>query len=77
MKKMIAVLSIAGLLSACNNSGSSTGQKLDSLGDKLENSAKRIADSVEEKGERLKNKIEDRFDNDSNDREVDSIKKAS
>lgn len=77
MKKMIGVLSIAGFLSACDDNGSSTGQKLDSLGNKIENSAERIADSVEEKGRRLKDRIEDRFDNDSNDRKEDTIKKTN
>jgi ABC-type hemin transport system substrate-binding protein len=72
--KKLWVLGLAGFLFACDNNGSSTESKLDSLGEKIERKAEQLADSVEEKGERLKEKIENRLDKDSNDRKKDTVK---
>jgi len=74
MKKMFLILGLAGFLAACDNNGSSTENKLDSLGDKIENKSEQVWDSTKEKAKDLKNKIEERLDNDSTGRKEDTVK---
>ena len=47
---------------ACNNSGSSTKVKLDSIGKKFDSSANRIWDSTKEKAKDIKNNIENKLE---------------
>jgi hypothetical protein len=75
MKKMICVFGIAGFLVACDNNGVSTENKLDSIGNKIENKAEQVWDSTKAEAKELKDKVEDRLDNDSNDRKKDTLKK--
>ena len=62
MKKAGFVFLIAGFLVACDNSGSSTKSKMDSLGKKFDSSAERIWDSTKEKARELKENIENKLD---------------
>lgn len=73
MKKMISVLALAFLMS-CDNSGGSTEQKLDSLGEKLQNSAERTFDSAKEKAKDLKEKVEGRLEDRDSLNRKDSLK---
>jgi len=77
MKRMICVLGIAGWLVACDNNGTSTQQKLDSIGERLENTAERTWDSTKEKARDLKERIEDRLeDRDTSKRKNDTLNKS-
>ena len=73
MKKFLALLLVSGLLTACNENGSSTERKLDSLGDKIDTTAEKLWDSTKEKAKDVRDNIEERLDRDSSDR--DSTKK--
>jgi hypothetical protein len=62
MKKTGLVILMAGVMMACNNSGSSTKVKLDSIGKKFDSSANRVWDSTKEKAKGIKEKIENKLD---------------
>lgn len=73
MKKLFGVLAVAGLLAACDNDGKSTGEKIDSLGERFERKAEQVWDSTKstasevwdstkEKARDIKNNVEERLD---------------
>jgi hypothetical protein len=62
MKKIGSVILMVGAMMACNNSGSSTKVKLDSIGKKFDSSANRIWDSTKEKAKDIKNNIENKLE---------------
>ena len=68
MKKFLGVLIVAGLLTACNENGGSTEDKLDSLGKKIDTTAERIWDSTKEKAKDIKNEVEERLENRDSDK---------
>ena len=76
MKKAGSWILVAGLLAACNNEGTSTKAKLDSLGKDFDSSAERLWDSTKEKAKDLKGKIEQRLEKrDSAQNKADTINK--
>jgi hypothetical protein len=70
MKKTGFVILTAVLMAACNESGSSTENKLDSIGNRLDSSADRIWDSTKRKAKELKEKVENKLD------QKDSVQKT-
>jgi hypothetical protein len=62
MKKAVLIVIIAGLTMRCTNGGSSTQNKLDSIGNKLDSSAGRLWDSTKEKARELKDRIEQKLE---------------
>ena len=62
MKKLGLVILIAGMVSGCGNSDSSTKVKLDSIGKKFDSSANRVWDSTKEKAKDIKNSIENKLE---------------
>ena len=59
---------------ACDNDGSSTRNKMDSLGKKFDSSAERIWDSTKEKARELKENIENKLDKrDSAQKKADTL----
>ena len=70
MKKAGFVILMGCLMGACNNNGSSTENKLDSIGQKLDSSAGRVWDSTKAKAKDLKERIENKLE------QKDSAQKA-
>lgn len=62
MKKAGLVILMGCLMAACNNSGSSTQNKIDSIGKKFDSSANRIWDSTKEKARDIKEKVENKLE---------------
>ncbi len=62
MKKAGFVILMSGLMAACTNSGSSTQNKIDSIGKKFDSSANRIWDSTREKARDIKEKVENKLE---------------
>jgi hypothetical protein len=62
MKKAGFVILMGCLMTACTNSGSSTQNKLDSIGKKFDSSANRIWDSTKEKARDIKEKVENKLE---------------
>jgi len=78
MKRILCTTGLAFLLVSCDNNGGTTEQKLDSLGEKLENAAENTWDSTKEKAKELKDRIENRLDRrDSAERNNDTINKQN
>ena len=68
MKKFLAGFVVVAALASCDNSSGSTEQRLDTIGDKIQEATERTIDSAREKGGRLIDKIEDRLDRDTAER---------
>ncbi len=69
MKKIISVLALAFLFTACNESGvnvnvdtDSLNTKLEKVGERIENKAEQAWDSTKEKAADLKDKAEQKWD---------------
>jgi len=63
MKTIGFVIILMGcILCACNDTGSSTRIKIDSIGRKFDTSAERIWDSTKVKAKEIKEKIENKLD---------------
>lgn len=62
MKKTGLILLTVLAMVSCNNSGSITEGKLDSIGEKLDSSADRIWDSTRQKAGDIKDRIENRLE---------------
>jgi ElaB/YqjD/DUF883 family membrane-anchored ribosome-binding protein len=75
MKKIVGLLLVVTVVVACDSNVTTTEQKLDSLGDKIETVAGRAWDSTKAKGKELKDKVEDKLDKagDSVNKKQDSI----
>ena len=71
MKRFFAVLVVAGLLTACNENGSTIEGKLDSLEDRIDTTAEKIWDSTKAKAKDIKEEVEERLE----DNDKDSTKK--
>jgi len=56
------IIMLGCILSACNDTGSSTRIKIDSIGRKFDTSAERIWDSTKVKAKEIKEKIENKLD---------------
>jgi hypothetical protein len=74
MKKAGFVILIGCLVMACNNGGSSTENKLDSIGKKFDSSAARIWDSTKEKAKTAKERVENKLKQRDSARKTDTIK---
>lgn len=71
MKKiLIATVLLTGLVS-CNNEGSDTEKKLDTLSQKIDTTLEKVWDSTKAKANDIKEKIEEKWD------KRDSLKKDS
>lgn len=75
MKKIFGLLLVATVVVACDTNVTTTEQKLDSLGDKIENVAGKAWDSTKAEAKELKEKVENKLDNaaDTADKKADSI----
>ena len=69
MKKLISAIFLVGVLTACNENGvsvegkiDSLDNKLDTLGQKIEQKAEQVWDSTKEKAGDLKDKAEQKWD---------------
>ena len=65
---------IGCLVTACNNGGSSTENKLDSIGKKFDSSAARIWDSTKEKARAIKERVENKLEQRDSVQKTDTIK---
>jgi hypothetical protein len=68
MKKILGILSVALVMTACNNDGGSTEEKLDSLGNKIDTTAEKVWDSTKETYKDVREEVKDRLDRDSAER---------
>jgi len=62
MKKLWVLLVIAGLVSACNNSGDGADDKKDSVLDVIDSSTGAKVDSIEETADSVKKMVEGTFE---------------
>jgi ElaB/YqjD/DUF883 family membrane-anchored ribosome-binding protein len=62
MKRILTVLLVGGLLTACNESTTTTKTKIDSLGEKIESGAKKAWDSTKAGAKEIKEKVENKLD---------------
>ncbi len=62
MKKLGLFFLMVCALTACNNSGSSTQNKLDSIGKKFDSSADRVWDSTKGRAREIKERVENKLE---------------
>jgi hypothetical protein len=74
MKKAGFAVLTGCLMMACNNSGSSTENKLDSIGKKFDSSATRVWDSTKEKARAIKERVENKLEQRDSVQKTDTIK---
>ena len=73
MKRLTGLLTLALLLTACNNEGDSTERKLDSLETRIDTTAEKVWDSTKARAKDLKERIEQRIENREADERKDSL----
>ena len=61
MRRVVAICALAILISACNEGGTSTEQKLDSLEQKIDTTLDKAADSIKVKAQLIKNKVRQKW----------------
>ena len=63
MKRILTYLVLAATLGACNGQTTTTQIKIDSLGEKVEEGARKALDSTKAGAKKLEEKIEQKIDN--------------
>lgn len=73
MKRLIALLVLGMGFTACNEEGSPTERKLDSLERRIDTTAEKVWDSTKARAKDLKERIEEEFEERDRDKKTDTL----